>query len=357
MNQILEQRFKTEVPEIIASWFNGEKGEVQFEKQLEKGRKVDLLQKAFDCVFIIEWKSAATVTLLTDAIRNLRRHIEEFGEAGAIPVVAVPFMGEAGRQLCAGENISWLDLSGNANVTAPSRRLKIHIEGKPNLFKSAGRPKNLFAPKSSRIAREFLINPDMALTQRELARKTGLNETLTGRVVRELERENILTRDDQSGAVRVCAPELLLDAWASHYQFDKHLLIGGFSAQRTGEAVMRSLAEGLEKKGIEYAATGLAGAWLLTHFAAFRLTTFYLKEIPSSDLLKELKITGQSKSGGNVWLIVPNDDGVFAGASSHGQIRCVHPVQVYLDLKAHPERASEAAEAVRREYLRWGKLT
>jgi len=33
---------------------------------------------------------------------------------------------------------------------------------------------------------------------------------------------------------------------------------------------------------------------------------------------------------------------------------CVHPVQVYLDLKGHPERAKEAASMVRQERLKWG---
>jgi hypothetical protein len=32
---------------------------------------------------------------------------------------------------------------------------------------------------------------------------------------------------------------------------------------------------------------------------------------------------------------------------------CVHPVQVYLDLKAQPERASEASVEVRKRCLTW----
>ena len=118
---------------------------------------------------------------------------------------------------------------------------------------------------------------------------------------------------------------------------------------------MRAIAENLEKNRIGYAATGLAGAWLLEPFAAFRIISFYLKETPSPALLEKLKITGQSKMGGNVWLIVPNDKGVFEGVSARGEVGicCAHPVQVYLDLKSHPERAREAAEAVRGEYLNW----
>ena len=356
MSRILENQLRNEIPEIIRSWFDGEKGKVSFEKRTAKGgHTADVIHDIAGYRFIIECKNAASSGLVADAIKNLQKLLAEMPEAAkettTVPLVAVPFMGEAGRELCRREKISWLDLSGNASVTAP--RLKIQIEGKPNRFKSAGRPKNLFAPKSSRIARTLLINPEIALTQRELARKTRLNETLVGRVVRELERENFLQRDE-SGAVRAREPGLLLDAWAESYQFERHALVYGFMAQRTGEAVMRAAAESLEKNRIEYAATGLAGAWLLSHFAAFRVASFYLKEMPSLALLEKLKITEQSKAGGNLWLIVPNDDGVFEGASERdGSIRCAHPVQVYLDLKFHPERAREAQEAVRGEYLAW----
>ena len=51
------------------------------------------------------------------------------------------------------------------------------------------------------------------------------------------------------------------------------------------------------------------------------------------------------------WLVVPNDEGVFHGASRVDGIRCVHPVQVYLDLKAHPERANGAADELRTQHF------
>jgi len=50
---------------------------------------------------------------------------------------------------------------------------------------------------------------------------------------------------------------------------------------------------------------------------------------------------------------VPNDAGVFHGAEERDGLRCVHPVQAYLDLKEHPERAPEAAERLRAEFMNW----
>ena len=60
----------------------------------------------------------------------------------------------------------------------------------------------------------------------------------------------------------------------------------------------------------------------------------------------------EAQRGENVWLVVPNDEGVLHGAADRDGIRYVHPVQVYLDLKNHPERSPEAAEQLRQKLLR-----
>lgn len=58
--------------------------------------------------------------------------------------------------------------------------------------------------------------------------------------------------------------------------------------------------------------------------------------------------------GANLWLVIPNDQGVFDGSDDISKIaHCVHPVQAYVDLKAHPERAQEAAAELRSRLLRW----
>ena len=65
---------------------------------------------------------------------------------GAIPLVAVPYMGDVGRRLCEDAGVAWLDLSGNAHIVAEG--LRVVISGRPNRFKRRGRPPSAFAPKS-----------------------------------------------------------------------------------------------------------------------------------------------------------------------------------------------------------------
>ena len=298
--------------------------------------------------FVVEWKGsggAATVARAIEQARSSATHLS----GDAIPLVAVPFMGEVGRELCADQNVAWVDLSGNAGISAPG--VHILVEGKPNLYRPRGRPSSVFAPKSSRIVRWLLIHPTEPLTQREIARATNTDEGYTSKIVGRLDEAGLIVREE-SGAIRSYDPGLMLDAWRETYDFSKHRLIRGHAAARNGESLLAELADALEENSAPYAATGLAAAWLWDRFAGFRTVTLYLEQVPPSDLLAALQFR-EAAPGANVWLVIPNDEGVFDGASERNGIRCVHPVQAYLDLGAHSERAQEAAQNLRARHLNW----
>lgn len=298
--------------------------------------------------FVVEWKRSGAVAPVAQAIEQVQNYAAHSRD-DAIPLVAVPFMGEVGRGRCAEQGVAWLDLSGNAGITAPG--VHILIEGKPNQYKRRGRPSSVFAPKSSRIVRWLLLHPNQPLSQREIARATNTDEGYTSRIVSKLDTAGLIVREE-NGSIRPRDPGLLLDAWREVYDFTKHHLIKGHVAARTGESLVRELANSLEHSSVPYAATGLAAAWLWDRFAGFRTVTLYLEQEPLSDMLAALGFREESR-GSNVWLVVPNDDGVFHGASIRDGVRCVHPVQIYLDLSGHAERAQEAASNLRAEHLNW----
>jgi hypothetical protein len=260
-------------------------------------------------------------------------------------------MGKKGANRCKEEGVSWIDLSGNAHLSTDS--FLIHVEGKSNQFKQKGRPTNPFAPKSSRISRFLLIHPNRRFRQKEIADRAGVGRGWTSKVVRRLE-EKRLVRRDEDGRVEVPDPSLLLDAWHEKYDFSKHRILKGTVASKDSTALTERLAQAFESAGLKHAATGLAAAWLLTQFARFRIATFYLERFPEEELKREIGLREDPK-GANVWLAVPNDEGVFHGSSEREKVRHVHPVQVYLDLKGHPERSGEAADSIKSEYLNWRK--
>ncbi|WP_428264566.1 type IV toxin-antitoxin system AbiEi family antitoxin [Haliangium sp.] len=310
---------------------------------------------AVDCViatvgrtFVAELTSTTSAGVIAAHAERALQATQRFNPQ-AIPLVVVPFMHDSGRQACRRLGVSWFDLSGNARIIAPG--LRVIIDGRPNRFRARGRPASLFAPKSSRVARWLLMHPTQAFTQRQVAHATDLSEGLVSRIVSRLEEQHYVVRDED-GTLRVKDPRLLLEAWQDEYRFSKHTIVQGHVAARSGDALTRIVSDALRAAQFEHAATGLAAAWQLTHFAMFRITTFYLATEPRDALKDEIGFRDDPR-GANLWLVVPSDAGVFHGAEDRDGVRCVHPVQAYLDLAEHPERAAEAAEHLRAEFLDW----
>ncbi len=197
------------------------------------------------------------------------------------------------------------------------------------------------------------MHPRRGILQHELAAATGVDEGFTSRIVSRLEEDGLVVRE-ANGAIQPGDPALLLDAWREAYDFARHPIVRGHVAARSGEELLDRLSSVLRARGAGHAATGLAAAWVQARFGGFRIATIYLQDEPPASLLDALSFREELR-GANVWLALPNDAGVFQGASDLRVVRCVHPVQTYLDLKGHPERAEEAAEQVRKNLLNWGR--
>lgn len=338
-----ERWLEAEARALLASWLDTPKGRVH---HLVRGG-ADFVVEHENTSLIVECKGSSESARLAAAIQQVKSYAAQTRKA--VPVVAVPFMGELGKKLCIEAGVSWFDVSGNARIIAPG--LRILIDGKPNKFVRRGRPASAFAPKSARIARRLLIEPQRSFQQKDLARETGLDDGFTSRIVHRLEDGDLVTRA-ANGTVSVTDPDRLLDTWKESYRFDKHSITRGHVSARSGEELQRLVAHALDRRKLRNAATGLGAAWMLTKSASFRLVTFFVASAPSEAVLKEIGFYEEPK-GANIWLITPNDLGVFDGASPVEGVNLVHPVQAYLDLGAQPERATDAARELRARCLGW----
>lgn len=298
--------------------------------------------------YAVDFKAAANTEQIGSALRRLSAP----SERKSVPLLVVPYMGASGRELCRAAGISWLDLSGNAEIETPSMRIR--ILGEPNRYKRPGRPEALFASRSARAARVFLLDVQRVWLQTELAVATGLSAGYLSRLLPRYEEGGFIGSEQAGRSLRyrVTNPDALLDAWYADYDFSHHTILRGHVASRGGPELLRELSVALTRREVEYAATGLAGAWIWEPFAAFRAVTLYLPAWPERELLAGIGFH-EGTRGSNTWLVVPDDAGVFTGAVERDGIRCVSPVQVYLDLKGQPERAEEAATELRRVHLAW----
>jgi hypothetical protein len=295
----------------------------------EKGRR-----------WVVEVKASSRPGRMADAAQQLRR------SAGhdAIPLLVVPYMSPAGARAAEDAGVNWLDLSGNAHIRY--RDLYVNVQGRPNQFRSPGRPSSPFAPKSARIARALLQDPLHWWRQRQLVDATGLDDGNVSRIVRRLDEEFLLERRDDE--LRPRDASLLLDAWAQDYRLGRHhIMLGHISG--TGSDLAHTVGEGFAALGLHHAFTGLPAAWAMDHFAQFRLVSVYVDGDPH-EFAEGLAMRPIQK-GANVQLIAPNDQGVFFGEELQGGLNCVAWVQAYLDLLHLPERANEAARHLRAERL------
>ncbi len=349
MMLISEKNALKKIVDLLSKWLKISENGIRRRDQFHN-KKVDGYFKAGKYEFIIEIKSGSNSAQVSSAIQNLKNNRIQ-SRASLIPLVVVPFMGEVGRKLCEESGVSWADLSENADISASN--LRILIGGQPNLYKNLGRPSSPFAPKSARIARWLLINAEKSMTQRELSFATNVDEGHTSRIISRLEDEELVSRKND-GSIFVPDPNLLLDSWREKYDFKKNRIIKGHIAARSSNEILKRISDLLLNEDIVHAATGLSGAWLFSKFASFRIVTFYINEQLSKELIKSLGFREEER-GSNVWFVVPKDEGVFHGSETVEGINCAHPVQVYLDLLGHPERAEEAANDLRKEFLSWNK--
>lgn len=307
---------------------------------------VDLELRADGHVYALALATTASTGSVRRRAETLLRATETMAE-DSLAAMVVPFASEPIARTCEEAGASWFDLSGNARLIAPG--LRVIIQGRPNSFRRPGRPANLFAPKSSRMVRWLLINYATPATQRHIALETGLSEGYVSQTAARLERDHYLSRRE-NGTVQVRDPAALLEAWRGEYRFNAHKVIAGSVAARSGIELTSRVAVVLSELGADHAATAMSAAWQYQRFAAYRIATFYLSDPPTSAQKKALGFREEER-GANLRLVVPRDAGVFGGAHDVEGVRCVHPVQAYLDLKAHPERAAEAADRLRAELV------
>lgn len=328
----MEALARSRLPQILGDAFGVQPGEVRLGPVVGEARGLRLRAAGRSFLVLVIGRPTPALLAHWERLRGVARK-------GEVPVVFSSSMGPTWRGLCEAQGINWMDLSGNANVRAPG--LRVRIDGRPPVAVRPGRPASVFERRGSRLARLLLQHPGREWTVRTCARESGLNEGHVSRLVARLVADGYLRKDGKQ--LRVADPRSLAEAWREAADFSKHQVIRGHVAARSGEELLGLVSKRLADVRIEHAATGLGAAWCYDHFAMFRLASFFIREWPRAEHLEQLRFREEA-TGANVWLVLPEDDGVFDGVRVVDGVPCVHPVQTYVDLKGHPERAAEAAE-------------
>ncbi len=286
---------------------------------------------------------------LAPGAREVDRLAERRGSRPCLLVAAS--LSETLVNHCRERGVSCLDLNGRWWVRTEGVLVDRHpAEGRR--FRPAIPIPDVFQPKSSRLARALLSQPDREWSQTELGERTGLSPGLVSRLVRHLVGEGLLSQ--QGRLLRLAQPEGLLDAWAARDDWAKRTTVRQFSLlEADPEKVARRLVETFgEEAPVVF--TQWFAANLRHPYTVAPVVSAYVKAYPDETLLQSLRARPVGE-GGALWLAVPNDDGVFRETQRVGLFTLVCDAQIYLDLQRVGLRGPDQAKALR-EWTGFGKV-
>jgi len=273
---------------------------------------------------------AATSERLSRALGLLATAAERLA-VPVLPLVVVPFMGPTGARLCEESGVFWIDRAGNARIRA--RGLRIHVEGRPDPAPRRGRPASAFAPRSSRVARLLLSQPERWLSQAALARRTGLGPGFVSRIVGRLERDGLVRRNAER-ALRASEPRLLLEAWKQDRTATARETLVAAAGLSRGEVLLDRVAASLGALPGRWALAGAAGARLLLDGERWPLIDVWVERLPDPTVLQRSGLV-PTRAEANVRFAAPKDEWVLRDTVGVDGVPCAAPLQLYLDL---PER-------------------
>lgn len=248
-----------------------------------------------------------------------------------------PYISPKSAGICLSEGVGYLDLSGNCLLSFDT--VFIHKKDYPNRYKEKRDLKSMYTPKAERVLRVMLCNPKKAWKIKELADAGCVSLGQAANVKKMLEDREFIS--GKRGGFMLKQPESLLREWAKNYDYRKNEVRQFFSLMSV-RYIEKTFAAYCNKKKIKYALTGYSGAARTTSAGKYSQAMIYAADMPR-EAFAELSLKAV-KSGGNLLLFTPYDDGVFNGTSSIENIKVASDIQQYLDLQSFRGRSERTTE-------------
>ncbi|MGO1077466.1 type IV toxin-antitoxin system AbiEi family antitoxin [Inquilinus sp. CA228] len=268
----------------------------------------------------------------------------------ASPVFIAPFLSEEVRSLCRKHKVNYFDLLGNCRLVLPG----LYIDRRSSEIPAAERRelKSLFRPKSARVLRLMLSEPQRTLKLTEMSERAQVSLGQAHNV-----KEALLARgwvEAGNDGFRLTDPDSLLDTWRDNYDGPPGHAFTYYTIMH-GKELEVALREFFLRDGNRRGAalSSFSAAKWLAPYVRNETRFFHANANGLARLQDELDLDDVAK-GANVVVTVVDDDGPLLDAVEPARgIRVTSPVQTYLDLAIAGDRGQEAAEHLRRECLQW----
>lgn len=243
---------------------------------------------------------------------------------------------------CQKRGVNFLDLNGRVWLRAPGLLLDREQPSPTVVYRLAEAEIRFFSPKSARLARVLLSQPDRTWRQVDLAERTDLSQGLLSRLLNHAAGQGWVA--GRRGDWKLAQLDAFLDAWAKADVWAKRVTLRQYSVLAPDlPAFARQLADRL--KG-DLAFTQWFAAELRHPYAQVPIVTAYRREALDETDQRGLDLHEVS-DGGNLWLTIPRDPGVFQALQRVQDLPLVSDAQIYLDLIQAGFRGPDQAQALR----------
>lgn len=284
------------------------------------------------------FQAACVLTPTAATIEEIRQRDSDRGQ----PLLVTVRLSDALAQACRERHVNYLDLNGRCRLKTADFLLERHVTNSLPRYRLPERDVRFFSRKSVRLTRALLAHPNRVWKQTELAEATQLSQGLLSRLLNFAKREGWIS--GERGDWRLEAFDALLDAWAQSDRWHKRVQVKQYS-------VLESDLETLARKLISLTEGELA---FTQWFAANRRHPYSDTPViscyhrawltdPQLQALRAREVT----DGGTLWVLVPNDEGVFQCGQDDEGVPLVSDAQIYIDLLPAGLRGPDQAAALR----------
>lgn len=288
---------------------------------------------------LVEARNNGFPKTIRDASIELRRIINFTADLvpTIYPVVVVPYITDAGIELCKELNIGCFDLAGNCYLHLGN--IHLEIRGKKNPMPTSRKIRSLFSPKSSRVSRVLLSNVQKFWLVKDIAKSADISMALVSNIKNRLVEEDFIFQSKQG--VRVRSPKDLLETFAENYKYKRNKISEYYSLRPPNEAE-EIITEYCRRSGINYSLGLFSGASRVAPYVRSNKVFVYIdsnfEQVAEATSLKSVQ------TGSNVMLLRPYDRGIFFEIQEIDGMNVTSDVQLYIDLKSYKGRGEEAAK-------------
>lgn len=297
-------------------------------------------------ILVIEVKSNGQPRYAKIAAEQLERYTRRI--PGSYGIFMAPYISEDSAQILEDRNIGYMDLSGNGKISFWPVYIKTVADRNP--YAQTRELRSLYSQKSVKtlmILRVLLNEPGRVWRTEDLALESGSSLGQVSNVKKKLDDRKCIK--SVKGGIRLTEPEKLLSEWAENYRSGLNEYRDFYSMDKVQDIETNLVLYG-NNRAVKYALTEFSGGARYSPSVRYQKVSAYIESGCLAQIAQDLSWK-EVKTGANIRLYVPSDDGYFYGKRNIDGAEVASPVQVFLDLRNLRGRGEEASEAVMKEVI------